>query len=384
MGTTIAAAPPPGLFFASTINYAPMLTGNGNTGCGPGCTERYNGVAAAGTFAWGTGLKFLGADYAPTITFVGLQLGATGTPYPQGGGVGSSPIYGITLDHALANIYFNPLNFSWNLGKGLYVGAGFGFVAPTGMSYAGSVVPDFWSIRPHVAVSYLGEGWNLTANVTYDINTASRGNPGTYQVIARAPTTTPAFSAFLTGPANPGDGYTSGNLLYVDWTATKKFGNWEVGPVGFLKFQTTNDSPGGDDRRSLDMRPAYRCKTAVVRERYQHRSGPAGRIQFRPGGHEAHLLECILYSRLRWRTYRINDLLKDILQDLVSGSRREETPVRKKLVLSSTGSAWRKIPFAFGVRVDKSQANRCKYSPWLRIPMISPGCTDLISPRIPR
>jgi hypothetical protein len=33
--------------------------------------------------------------------------------------------------------------------------------------------------------------------------------------------------------------------LYVDWTATKKFGSWEVGPVGFFKFQTTDDSPGG-------------------------------------------------------------------------------------------------------------------------------------------
>ena len=64
-------------------------------------------------------------------------------------------------------------------------------------------------------------------------------------MIARNPATAPAFAAFLTGPANPGRGYTSGNYLYVDWTATKKFGSWEFGPVGFFKLQTTDDSPGG-------------------------------------------------------------------------------------------------------------------------------------------
>jgi hypothetical protein len=46
MGATIAAAPPPGLFFASTAFYIPMVSGNGNAGCGPGCKERYNAVGA--------------------------------------------------------------------------------------------------------------------------------------------------------------------------------------------------------------------------------------------------------------------------------------------------------------------------------------------------
>jgi hypothetical protein len=245
MGAPIAAAPPPGLWFASTVFYIPMASGNGNADCGPGCKERYNAVGATVNLTWGTGLKFLGADWYPTIQSGGYQATATTTPYPPGGGVLQSPIYNNVFDHEITNIYVNPLNFSWNLGRGLYVAAGLGFVAPTGSTYAGSLVPDYWTVRPHAAVSYLGEGWNLTVSALYDINTASAGRTGLYQVIARNPATAPAVAALFGGPTSPGRGYTSGNYLYVDWTATKKFNSWEVGPVGFFKFQTTDDSPGG-------------------------------------------------------------------------------------------------------------------------------------------
>jgi hypothetical protein len=245
MGAPIAAAPPPGLWFASTAFYIPMASGNGNAGCGPGCKERYNAVGATVNLTWGTGLKFLGADWYPTIQSGGFQATATTTPYPPGGGVLQSPIYNNIFDHEIANLYVNPLNFSWNLGKGLYVAAGLGFVAPAGSTYAGSLVPDYWTVRPHAAVSYLGEGWNLTVSALYDINTASEGRTGLYQVIARNPATAPAVAALLGGPDSPGRGYTSGNYLYVDWTATHKFGSWEFGPVGFFKFETTDDAPGG-------------------------------------------------------------------------------------------------------------------------------------------
>jgi hypothetical protein len=119
----------------------------------------------------------------------------------------SSSVYGNTLDHEINGIYFNPLNFSWNLGNGLYVAAGLGFVAPTGSTYAGSLVPDYWTIRPHAAVSYLGEGWNLTVSALYDINTVSEGRTGLYQVIARNPATAPAVAPFFGGDGSPGRGY---------------------------------------------------------------------------------------------------------------------------------------------------------------------------------
>ena len=41
-----------------------------------------------------------------------------------------------------------------------------------------------------------------------------------------------------------GVGYRSGDLLIVDFTATKKIGLWEIGPVAVAKWQTTEDRPG--------------------------------------------------------------------------------------------------------------------------------------------
>ncbi|OMI06260.1 hypothetical protein BSN85_22555 [Bradyrhizobium brasilense] len=245
MGATVATAPPPGLYFTNTFTYIPMASGNGNSSCGDGCKSRYNAAIDSVNLTWGTGLQFLGGDYFPTIQQTGYQASATSLPYPAGGGPGLSPVYSNILDFEIGNTYINPLNFSWKFDGAYYFAAGLGFVVPSGTTFAGSLVPDYWTIRPHWAFSYLGDGWNLTASFVYDINTASRGNTGLYQIIARNPATLPATSLFLTGTANPGRGYTTGNYLYLDWTATKKFGKWEVGPVGFFKYQTTDDVPGG-------------------------------------------------------------------------------------------------------------------------------------------
>src|SRR5258707_14259459 len=61
MGAPIAAAPPPGLWFASTAFYLPIVSGNGNANCGPRCKERYNAVGATVNLTWGSGWKVLGA-----------------------------------------------------------------------------------------------------------------------------------------------------------------------------------------------------------------------------------------------------------------------------------------------------------------------------------
>jgi outer membrane putative beta-barrel porin/alpha-amylase len=297
-----------------------MASGNGNADCGPGCKERYNAVGTTVNLTWGTGWKFLGADYYPTIQTGGYQATATTTPYPPGGGVLASPIYNNVFDHEINNIYFNPLNLSWNLGRGLYVAAGLGFVAPTGSTYAGSLVPDYWTVRPHAAVSYLGEGWNLTVSALYDINTASAGRTGLYQVIARNPATAPAVVALFTGPANPGRGYTSGNYLYVDWTATHKFGSWEFRPVGFFKFQTTDDAPGGINPATgsawtctqLTLARLPTCGKDVNRRR------SLDRLQLWPGRYEVHLRERVLLQRHCRLQHRVGVLSEDLVQAVVS------------------------------------------------------------------
>lgn len=246
VGAPVAAPPPPGLFYANTTYYVPNFSGNGNTGCGAGCSAHYGGLANSGTITWSTGMTFLGAQWFPTIQTIGYEAHSTTTAFVPGGGPGSSPLYGETVFYNVGNIYFNPVNFSWKLSNApFFFNAGIGFVAPSGTTYAGALMPDYWTIRPHAALTYLGDGWDLTANAYYDINTASGGNVGLYQIIARNPTTPAATAAFLGGPNSPGNGYTSGSTLFLDFTATHRFDKWEVGPVGYVKYQVTNDTPGG-------------------------------------------------------------------------------------------------------------------------------------------
>lgn len=246
LGAPLAAPPPPGLYFNNSFLYIPNSHGNGSAGCGVGCTTRYNGVADVVTLTWSTGWKFLDADYFPTISTSGYQANVTSTPPPPGGGIGASPLYNETQMAQVGNVYVNPINFSRKLdGMPLFLNAGLGFVAPSGTTYVGALLPDYWTIRPHAAITYLGNDLNLTASLTYDINTESKGRTGSYMIAALSPNTPAPLSALLRGPANPGLGYQSGDLLQLDLTATKRFGKWEVGPVAFMRYQTTDDRPGG-------------------------------------------------------------------------------------------------------------------------------------------
>ena len=80
MGAPLAAAPPPGLYFNNSFYYYPNVSGNGNTGCGDGCKAHYSAILDAATLSWGTGLKFLGADYFPTISISGDMATSTTSP----------------------------------------------------------------------------------------------------------------------------------------------------------------------------------------------------------------------------------------------------------------------------------------------------------------
>jgi hypothetical protein len=100
--------------------------------------------------------------------------------------------------------------------------------------------------EPRASLAYLGPTWHLMANLKYDINTASTGHTGAYQIAANLP-----FPAGFGGTplaaavAGIGNGYTSGQVAWLDLTATYMIGKWELGPVAYFKWQTTADSPGG-------------------------------------------------------------------------------------------------------------------------------------------
>jgi hypothetical protein len=95
-----------------------------------------------------------------------------------------------------------------------------------------------------LALAYLSKDWHLTANLKYDINRASAGHTGAYQIVANAPPVSfiPALASTV---ASLGKGYITGQQAFLDLAATYQFGKWEIGPVGSLKWQTTPDRPGG-------------------------------------------------------------------------------------------------------------------------------------------
>jgi Putative MetA-pathway of phenol degradation len=87
-------------------------------------------------------------------------------------------------------------------------------------------IPITGRSRPGFAVSYLEADWAASANLRYDVNTASRG------VTMGAP--------FLAGAGN---GFVSGNERFGYFTLLCKIGKRSFGPVGYFEAQTTADRP---------------------------------------------------------------------------------------------------------------------------------------------
>lgn len=235
-GLPLGAAAPPGVYAGTTSLVTPNFWGTGNRAGGTGL--RFPSVGTAVPVLWSTGWKFLGASYSVAVV---QPFYVAGTLPPGFTGLGSAGPAFTAWSPEIANTIWTPINLSWNLGGGWFVAAGFNFMAPDGSrwtSTAGAVDtnPDYWTYEPTLAISYLSASWTLSANMFYDINGPSAGtccNGGTV----------PAASGGI--PAAAASGYTSGNAFYADLTALYKIDKWELGPVGYLKFQTTNDSPGG-------------------------------------------------------------------------------------------------------------------------------------------
>jgi hypothetical protein len=106
--------------------------------------------------------------------------------------------------------WYNPWvagQLAWDLGNGLGVSYLFGFYA----GVASPVADHSGSINQRFAISYTGGGYNLTANLIYGNQMSSHTNP---------------------------------DFLNLDLTATKGFGKWSVGPVGYYSTDTSTPFVG--------------------------------------------------------------------------------------------------------------------------------------------
>jgi len=187
--------------FNQVFTYQANLTGPGTGG------KTNIGVHAnvdVQAFLFVPGWTFLGATYDAVLVqpFVDISVGNPANAQFSG----------------MFDTYIVPVELSWKLGNsGFAVKTGLGIYVPdgtkTGLNGLGNVGNPYWTYQPEIILSYLANGWNLSAAIYEEFNTA---NSVTH--------------------------YTSGNLLHADFTATKTFGKWTIGPVAYYEGQVTDDS----------------------------------------------------------------------------------------------------------------------------------------------
>jgi hypothetical protein len=226
IGLPLGAAPPPGLYSGIETAYLGLAGQNGGRGNQlPG--QAVPAVAQAVPFLYVPGWNFFGATYSFGVVqafYMGSfssSLGNLNTP-PVGSPL-AIPVGGFGWYEVLANTFWSPINFSWNLGQGWFFSASFNVTGPDGSRWAGTPNPDYWTFEPAAAISYLGNNMVASANFFYDINTQSTGP---CCVAASKPVT-------------------SGNSLYIDGYWTWKIGKWQLGPVAYTEIQTTSDTGPG-------------------------------------------------------------------------------------------------------------------------------------------
>lgn len=218
-GAAAGALPPPGLYFNTDATYetGSIVGGNGNKATIAGQHLRATNVSWVNSLLWVPGWQILGADYGAMIA----QPVKWSSTHWSGGSTYKSV--------GLVNTMVSPEILSWNLGGGFHVSEGLAFAINDGYttsaynSGSGRVATTaynignaFYTIEPNLAISYLNNGWNLTANNVVDFNTK-----------------------------NEATDYQSGDVYYLDLTASKRIGNWTLGLLGNYTQQFTDDTIGG-------------------------------------------------------------------------------------------------------------------------------------------
>jgi hypothetical protein len=234
IGLPLGAAPPPGLYTGLETAYLGQASGAGqgkdvgNWAALTGGRVGLPAIAQAVPLLYVPGWTFLGANYsmAAVVAFYNYET-CNSSDSSCNTVVGGGFVF--------ANPTFTPIALSWNLGNGWFTSLGFNFMAPIGSNYTNTPNPDYWTLEPTFAVSYLANNWVLSANFFYDFNTSSKGP-----------------CCLIGGSlASAGNTYNNGDTLYGDLTALYKFGKWEIGPVAFFEVQTSSDSIGGPGAAAL-------------------------------------------------------------------------------------------------------------------------------------
>jgi hypothetical protein len=172
VGIATAVPLPPGFYFVNTADY--------------GCRNSNPNVCVGvdiPVIAWSTPWQILGARLQFLVATPVVEVGTQDTGYVSG-------VYNPFLAGQLA----------WDLGNGFNFSYAFG-------AYFGvksDVAFDSTSLNQRFGLAYVKDGWSAAANVIWGIH----------------------LDNSVTTTANP-------NFLNVDFSLTKTFGKWELGPVGY-------------------------------------------------------------------------------------------------------------------------------------------------------
>jgi len=188
LGAATGAPAPPGVYLVNTSDWGCRSTQPKDT-----C----EGVTIP-LIVWSTPWTVLGGRLQYALAAPAVEVGVQDTTYISG--------------------WFNPyadIQLAWDLGRGW------------GASFLLGYYPDIDSrvafssatLNPRFALSYTGDHWNLTANVIFGYQFD--------QVTSR-----PQVSPCPVSPAFPSNGCNP-HYMNIDLTATKTFGKWELGPVGY-------------------------------------------------------------------------------------------------------------------------------------------------------
>jgi hypothetical protein len=201
-----AGVPPPGIYmFNQVFTFQGNVAGPGvNSALGGNTKVGYQSAYDAQGFLFVPGWTFLGATY-DAVLVQPFGMNSIGSPE--------------NLQYSgVHNTYIVPVELSWKLGtSGFVVKSGLGIWAPTGTIQGpaglGNQGNPWWTFSPELVISYLGGGWNLSVALSEEINTE-----------------------------NSISHYTTGNIFHADFTATRTFGKWTLGPVAYFYGQVSDDS----------------------------------------------------------------------------------------------------------------------------------------------
>lgn len=199
VGVPVGLLPPPGLYFANDFDIV-----NGTIRNGDGhSVANINAFVELPQLLYNPGIRIFGASYAFLIV----------TPIS---GVHIRSPWGTENAGGAFNPYVAPLNLSWTLSPNLFVSASFGVYLPVGaysVSAPLNIANNFTTFEPALGVTYLKDGWDLSASFRSDFNTE---NQATH--------------------------YHSGDIFSVDYTVAKTFGHWTAGLGGYSVDQFTDDT----------------------------------------------------------------------------------------------------------------------------------------------